>query len=255
MKTKFILLIPVAALLFFACSKDIEIFDDNESYIYFNMPAVLDERYHPTNQRIDSLFYSFALDDYTIQDMIIKVPINIIGVAADHDRQYKIEIVADETTATDADWDKSSVATTVIKKGELRDSLYVRIFRSEATETQFRQIVLRIVPNEEFKAGFSNQLKMKVSFTSILTPPDWWSRWPELFGPFYREKFVKWQEIYYLGADPTIVGGQPLYWNNMPKYIYYYESTLMFVRVLKQYFIDNVVYPDGDTSKPRILLP
>lgn len=52
--------------------------------------------------------------------------------------------------------------------------------------------------------------------------------------------------------------GKLLYWDQMPYYAGYpswYPSTFMFIGKLKQYFIDHEVYPDGDTSKPRITLP
>ena len=65
-----------------------------------------------------------------------------------------------------------------------------------------------------------------------------------------------------MGADPNLEKygpdtGKQLYWGQMPYYTVssWYPSTFMFIRKLKQYFIDNEVYPDGDTSKPRITLP
>ena len=76
-------------------------------------------------------------------------------------------------------------------------------------------------------------------------------------------KYAKWQEIYFYGADPNVEKwgpntGKLLYWDQMPYYAGYpswYPSTFMFISKLKQYFIDHEVYPDGDTSKPRITLP
>jgi hypothetical protein len=96
-----------------------------------------------------------------------------------------------------------------------------------------------------------------------LQAPSWWPSWERYFGVFVREKYAKWQEIYFYGADPNVEKwgpntGKLLYWDQMPYYAGYpswYPSTFMFISKLKQYFIDHEVYPDGDTSKPRITLP
>ncbi len=107
-------------------------------------------------------------------------------------------------------------------------------------------------PEREFPIGRRKVINNQDIFSDILTPPDWWNKWQGVFGDFCREKFVKWQEIYYLRSrsERGTIGGQvcrkPLYWDNMPYYAMssWYPSTFMFVRIMKQYFIDNEVYPD-----------
>ena len=117
--------------------------------------------------------------------------------------------------------------------------------------------------NENFQVGASELLAAKLVFSDILQAPSWWPSWERYFGVFVREKYAKWQEIYFYGADPNVEKwgpntGKLLYWDQMPYYAGYpswYPSTFMFISKLKQYFIDHEVYPDGDTSKPRITLP
>lgn len=264
MKRTIIFLSLLAAIALPACQRDIQGLDDQKAYIYFNMMKIRLYQGQTLYSNVDSLYYSFALDEPSVTTAEIKVPVNIIGVAADRDREYKVEVVADKTTASDDDWDKGSIATTVIRAGQLGDTLAVRVKRTEATKTQWKQIVLRVAASDDFQVGYRNMVEAKLSFTSILAPPDWWDDWKWVFGDFQREKFLKWQEIYHLGADPNVNKygsgpgmGQPLYWDNMPSYPIesWFPSTFMFIRILKQYFIDHEVYPDGDTSKPRISLP
>ena len=250
-------------VMFYSCNQDIDRFDNADNYIYFNMPFVLNQYGKETSVRQDSLSYSFALDDISVTSYVFKIPINTVGLAHSQERTYRVEVVADSSNVTDADWDKSCIENLTVKRDSLRDTLYVKVFRSEKIRSQWCHIVFRLLPNENFQLGDEKLLTAKISFSDILTPPDWWNKWQGVFGDFCREKFVKWQEIYYLGADPNVdtIGGpglgKPLYWDNMPYYAMssWYPSTFMFVRIMKQYFIDNEVYPDGDTSKPRVLLP
>ncbi len=250
-------------LLFVSCDKDIDSFEEQNHFVYFDMPYMLDEYGRKTTQRADSISYSFELDDISVTSYTFKIPVNAISLAADKDRKYKVEVVADETTATDSDWDKTSIANTVLKAGEVFDTLNVKVFRTESLRTEWKHITFRIVENEEFGVGYNNLLKAKISFSDQLEVPEWWPNWQRYFGDFCREKYLKWREIYYLGADPNKEQwgpntGKPLYWGNMPYYYSYpswYPTTFMFVKVLKQYFIDNEVYPDGDTSKPRVTIP
>lgn len=264
MKKLYQILFPLLSLIgLFSCNQDIDSFDNGKNYIYFNMPFVQNQYGKNTTTRVDSISYSFAMDDYTIQEYTFKIPINTVGLRTPNDRNYKVEVIVDSTTATSEEWDEASIRNTVIQGGNLQDTLYITVKRSKILQTEWRHIIFRLLPNDNFQLGDKALLTAKISFSDILTPPTWWSKWLGVFGAFCREKFVKWQEIYYLGADPNVetIGGpgmgKPLYWDNMPYYANsnWYPSTYMFVRILKQYFIDNEVYPDGDTTKPRISLP
>ena len=69
-------------------------------------------------------------------------------------------------------------------------------------------------------------------------------------------------EIYAYGVDPTpeLYNNIPppyYYWNQMPTFVSAtsFPITIMYIEKLKKYFQDNVVYPNGDTTQPRILLP
>lgn len=240
--------------------KDIDSFNKNDSYIYFDIPYQLDSYGKETNIRQDSISYSFALDDASVTDTIIKVVVKVIGTPVNHDRSYKIEIVDKETTMTTEDWNAAVINNRVIKAGELTDTIFVNVKRNEKVKEQWVHAVLRIIPNEEFQIGYANLQTVKVSYSDILAQPNWWSSWESVFGEFCREKYRKWIELYYEGSDTTLSfeNGQPLYWNNMPAspgQISWYPTLYMYVRIMKKYFIDNEVYPDGDTSKPRVEIP
>lgn len=265
-KIFYLFVLSFFGLNFIACDQDVDQFDNAKNYIYFNLPYVLDDYGRVTSKHIDSLEYSFALEDNSVTSYTFRIPVNTIGLTSTMDRSYKVEVVKESSNATDEDWDATSIASPVIHAGKLIDTLYIKVNRQKILKEQARQITFRILPNENFQLGDNASLTAKISFSDILIAPSWWAGWEKYFGPYYREKFIKWQEIYYKGADPNsdtkdspCGGKETFYWNNMPCSPKYAASsspsTLMFIKVLKQYFIDNVVYPDGDTNKNRILLP
>lgn len=246
-----------------ACDKEIDGFDNATNYIYFDIPFQLDRYGRLTTTRQDSLVYSFAMDDPSVTTYTFKIPVNSVGLKAEQARTYKVVVDEKKTTATDSDWDKSILHEAVLKAGTLKDTLKVTVNRIPVLKKEWRTITLRIEDNENFSVGASELLSVKLAFTDILQPPTWWSDWERYFGVFVREKYAKWQEIYFYGADPNAERwgpntGKLLYWNQMPyngANSNWYPSTFMFIAKLKQYFIDHEVYPDGDTSKPRITLP
>lgn len=243
--------------------EDIDGYDKSKDYIYIDIPYVLDQFGRETDTRQDSISYSFALDDLSVEDTVIKVVVKKIGVPATKDCSYTIELIEEETTATSDVWDVNVLKNRSIKKGQIADTVAIRVKRALVLRDQWMQIKFRLLPNEYFETGYANLQEIKVSFSDILTPPRWWSSWQSVFGPFYRETYQKWIDIYYLGADPTIGYGQsePYYWNNMPTFfglsysMNTYPLTFSYIRMLREYFEKNEVYPDGDPSKTRIKIP
>lgn len=253
-------LLLLAVLGLAACQKkDIGHFDTATDYIYFDIPFQLTTNGEETDYRQDSISYSFALDDLSVTDTVIPVVVKIMGVPVDADRPYGVELIREETTATDEDWDASIIAGRFIPAGEITDTIPLRIWRAEALQDEWHRIGLRLVPNETFQAGYADLQTVKVAFSDILTEPDWWQTFSFAFGPFYREVYLQWIELYTLGADPNTNpdNGEPLYWNNMPSYYIYGNFPVldMYITRLKEYFKVNDVYPDGDTTKEPIRLP
>lgn len=254
-----IVLLIVVALSLGACKKtNIESFDTNTSYIYIDTPFLKDDYGRVTKERLKEYVYSFAFEEPEVTTYTFKVPVSIVGTPSEVDRRYKIEVVKEKTTATAEDWDANSVSEVFIKKGEVVSPLEVTVKRHRELKEEERVIVLRVLENENFAVGDGDLLEIPLKFSDLLNEPSWWPSYLAYFGPYQREIYIQWREIYYLGADSEVGdNGQPLYWDNMPTPFIssWYPTLKMYMQILKQYFIDNEVYPDGDTSKPRILLP
>ncbi|MNE05975.1 hypothetical protein D3C80_985500 [compost metagenome] len=142
------------------------------------------------------------------------------------------------------------------------DTLFITFQRSIKMKTEPTVLYLRLEGNSEFVPGNVYNQKIKIVVDDILNEPLWWNTWKNYFGPYQKEVFQQWMQIYYLGADPspdlyTAAPGPVYYWNNMPTSANgsWYPVTFNYIQVLKQYFIDHQVYPNGDSTKERIQLP
>ncbi len=255
MKNLFI--IALFAIIFTGCKEnDLIAFDTADSYVYFAYPNP-DKRVQ--EKFLDSVYYSFATDEnLTATEKQIKVPVNIGGLASNADRRFSFEILP----TSDYDPSLIQISDPVIPAGKNQDTLRITIKRGAELLTKEMTLILKMKPNNDFKVGHIYNQELKLVFNDILNQPTWWNTWSRYMGPFYKEVFQKWMQIYYLGADmsPHLTDGTPgpvYYWNNMPSSTTasWYPITHMYIGVLKDYFQNNVVYPNGDSTKERILLP
>lgn len=75
-----------------ACDQDIDGFDNSTNYIYFDLPFQLDQYGRKTTERVDSLVYSFAMDDPSVTSYTFKIPMNSVGLKTETDRHYKVVV-------------------------------------------------------------------------------------------------------------------------------------------------------------------
>lgn len=263
MKTIYRLLL-IGSIILSSCKiDDPTAFNRDASYIYFDIPFKLDSYGEPTKERLDTIEYSFALEANDVVDYLFKIPVNVAGFPWSSDRTYKVIFDKTNSTVTDDDWEKTSIENAFIKNGRMFDTLSVKVKRSEILKTQKKVISIYLSENENFELGDTTLLKAYLQFSDILLMPTWWDptikgNFSKYFGDFCREKYIKWQEIYYLGADNNKdKNDNYYYWANMPAsaVMSWYPTTFMYMRILREYFNENEVYPDGDRTKPRITLP
>jgi len=254
---KYIILL-LSTLFLNACkeNENITLFEQDQSYIYFGYPNP-DERIN--EKFLDSIYYNFSLDeDLFLSEKTIAIPMHIGGLSQSNTRTYAIDIAESSSYSPEL----ISLSAPVIAGGQYTDTLYLHIKRAPVLAEREQFLILNLHSNQDFKTGHHFNTSFKVVFSDILSEPPWWRTWRYYLGPFHKEVLQKWMQIYYLGADisPELGGGDPgpfYYWNNMPNtsVISWYPITHMYISVLKEYFDNTIVYPDGDSSKERILIP
>ena len=133
-------LLLLAVIIFVSCQKkDIDRFDTATDYIYFDIPYQLNKYGEQTDYRLDSLSYSFALDNLDVKDTVINVVVKIMGMPVDEDRAYTVELVRDETTATSEDWDAGILNNRFIPAGAITDTIRIRVQRNEILQDEWHQ--------------------------------------------------------------------------------------------------------------------
>lgn len=131
--------------------------------------------------------------------------VNLIGATADHDRRYAVVIDEEQTTAVASEYE---IHPTVLPAGAVQTDLVVTLKKMPRLETEEVKLVLQIVPNESFEAGYSNSLTACVTFNAITSKPDWWTDAiaKTYFGEYSKEKF---EAFYAYSGRNEIEGLQP----------------------------------------------
>lgn len=252
------IIVVLLLFLFTQCKENENIgkYNNADSYIYF---GYLNSDIHATEKFMDSIHYSFALDNNPDrQDITIDIPVNIGGLAINSERKYSFVV----SPTSEFNPDIVQISEPIIRSGRYIDSLSVTIQKADELMTKKMKIVLELRPNNNFQLGNYYNRQFKISFDNILEKPEWWDIWDDYFGPYYKEVFQQWMRIYYLGLDPTpdyygSSSGPYYYWYRMPDFTSerIFPVTMMMIERLKKYFEDNVVHPNNNPNQERILLP
>lgn len=245
-------------LLLFGCkeNQDITLYNESHSFVYFAVPNP-DTRLSKKQLYIDSLDFSFVREDEEIKEKVVAIPINIIGQTSDRERSYSYTVDKNKSTV-DMSW--IDISEPVIRANKSQDTLFLTIQKDVAMENGLYYLVLNLTDSEDFQVGHEYNRNFQISITNQLLEPEWWNRWERYFGPYRREIYRLWMDIYYLGADPTPqddLDAEPYYWDNMPYSAIesWYPVTFMYIDKLKKYLENTPVYPEGDTTQPRLYLP
>jgi hypothetical protein len=240
---------------------NILLFESNSAYIYFAQPpgpdALASNELYP-----DSLNFTFTLEPSENKlEKVLEIPVKVAGKAIPKAREFKVELDPEKSTIQ---LSLVKIESSIIEADSINGVVRVRIKNDAILRTGRFFAQLKMVDNEYFRVGHQYNSKIRIGVSDILNQPHWWDVWYRHFGDYYFEKFEKWIEIYYLGADPSpefyephLYPGPYYYWGRMPEIDeqFMFPITFMYISKLKKYFEDNEVYPDGDKTKPRIKLP
>ena len=116
---------------------------------------------------------SFSLRGWTEEYKDLYIPLRMIGVPVDYDRAITLEIK--DSIATPGDY---QILSSVVKAGELKADIVVRA-KALPDGVEQKVIVMKIVPNEFFRAGLPRYQEAIVKWTnSYARPvPDVWKNW------------------------------------------------------------------------------
>ncbi len=162
---KSLILSMALGLAFTACSKEeVPIYDAEKSnFILFTYP---EESY--------SIFsFSFHPEVEANGSIEIAVPIEIMGMAKDYDREYKVTVVDTMTTA------KQGVhfelpEKCIFRAGQYVDTLFVKLYRKADLKTEELKFALRLENSSDFYAGQPEYRTNLFYINDMMSQPEWW---------------------------------------------------------------------------------
>ena len=188
------ILLAFAGACFLAC--------ENKDYLYRDVSSRISlssERIRYGNSIIvtDSLRFSFMLLDPEETEETVYFVAHLSGQAAAADREFRLEVVAEQTNVSPSDY---TLGATVLPAGKFEVLIPVHVKRNvpglDLTNWQDNvtaRLHLRFVPNENFLAAAQTTqrfLEFTVIWCDFLTKPESWSYWIEqAIGPFSQARY------------------------------------------------------------------
>lgn len=243
-------------LIFLSCKKQEQLpLEEHLNFVHFNIPEI---NAGSISKRLDSLDFSFVHEAAGMKTKIMAIPLSLVGQKKSFNRAINVAVDPSETNIS-PDW--IEIQKPMMAADRFTDTLFVKIARDQSMKQKIYSLTLRISDNEFFSAGQIEKSKIKILISDQLLKPYWWQNWVEFFGDYHPEVYQQWIKIYKIGLDKTVpmnIGDQPNFaWNNMPAFPIQiqYPITFFYISELKEHFEKNVIYPNNDSSKPRIKLP
>lgn len=154
-----------------SCEKEYEVYNADLSAVRFML-----------GNEPDSLVYSFALMPGILVDTV-DVPVQILGFTSPNDRQVKVEVVKELTTA--AEGTHFELLPCRIPAGQIGSIQKVVVHKTADLEQKEVYMALKIVDSPDLVVGPANERNYQIILTDRLTKPSDWLRY---FGDYSEVK-------------------------------------------------------------------
>lgn len=201
----------------------------SENYLYFERMMKNSEG---ANIRVDTIALSFSQYG-SVNTLVIPFTIKLVGDTLSEDKEYKLRIVKESTTAKADQY--TLPEKLIFKKGVVIDSLNVTIHRDKLSKDEEVVLMLALEENNNFKVGYYTYETVKLRFNNKTVKPLWWTDDPVDIVYFGTYSFKKLETI--IEANPgfmTIVG---LSWTEVRKIA---RSTQKYIEE------NNIIDEDGN---------
>ena len=131
--------------------------------------------------------YSFVFEPATVTEDTVTIPVRIMGIAKDYDREVVYAIINDSTNVTSPGDYK--ILPVIVKKGEYTAAVQVIMYRTESVKNaNFKKlgILLGVSPEFEQVNKAANQWVVHWSDGVFIRPVGWTDTY---FGVFSQNKF------------------------------------------------------------------
>lgn len=168
------LFIAAITLAISACKKD--------EALMFNEPVSV-----YVENLVDSNIYTFATSPVEVVSDRIDVTYRIIGNSAPVDRTIALKVRDGATAKAGYHY---AIGPAVVKANEFSAVVPVYLYRRPGLKDSTVSVTFDIQENTDFKTGYPNRLKFKVTISDILVKPTIWDNtWASYFGTYSEVKF------------------------------------------------------------------
>jgi hypothetical protein len=171
----FILFIALVAAL--GCKKDdINVYDGG-NYIQF------------TRSYSDSSLFNFLAlpnDDEGLTPLAVE----LTGLPADRDRIYKISVVKELSTASDANY--TLPASFTLKANKVKDTAWLTVRKTPQISEKPVKLVLKIDATDDLQIGQIDHSAIILYISNVVARPDWWDDNVEgrFLGEYSNKKYL-----------------------------------------------------------------
>lgn len=155
---------------------------DSDGAVYFQLSS-------QWSNTVDSIVYSFAgkaEDTYTV-----KLRVNLMGAAADHDRTVRLVVDPKLTTAKEGTHFDALQSSYTLPAGAYTMEIPV-VLHGDDPELEGRafQVALKLEASDDLQPGLSKRLVARIIVSKILTRPSYWEQayLDYSFGPYSKVK-------------------------------------------------------------------
>lgn len=156
-----ILYLCLIALFAFGCEKEELTTYDGDNFVQFEKATVdstiLSFMFFPGQTSID---YPIVLD--------------MIGLAGEHDLQYKVFADTEYTTAVEGEH-YSLPENMVIRAGHYQDTLYIHLNKTADLDNKKVRIILRFEDTPDLRGGKIENSVAIIQFSNTVDRPAWWN--------------------------------------------------------------------------------
>ncbi|WP_298715402.1 DUF4843 domain-containing protein [Chitinophaga sp.] len=227
--TKIIICLLAAGWLA-GCEKGDDLLYKSDDGVYFDFSSS-----DLTNQRIDSVIYSFALFPDKSFDTIL-LPVRLSGNRTTAGRKVKVTLVAGKTTAQSGLHFKALESEYVLPADSGRFDIPVIIYNTDPLLAEKAvRLFLQLQPTGDFNTMFPKLDTAKIIFSNRLEKPLWWEIWQNDLGEYSRVKhelFIRVSGTNRLTEDRTD-------WQATPKVLYHTRRFRAFLANPKTWTEEN----------------
>lgn len=149
-------------MFFSACEKETLTQYDSPTAVNFDIISIVG-----SGVRVYSSDYTFLINPN--DEHIFPIDVSIMGVSADRDRFFNVEVVTDSnTTATPVHYE---IIEGIVPAGEYKGKLYIKLFKTPELQTKTLSLKVRLVDSEDFKVGNKESSEFMVRWTNRAVPP------------------------------------------------------------------------------------